>query len=303
MTEALPQQQQQGFAPPDFNKMYFYPSCTSTAGITLDDQLREQSRLNSSFAQNNWTNAQLSGCLPKACQPLPNWPPPAGTGFIYPTLEKKQQELLDLGIATGCSETYALQPPYSQTGVPPTINLSQQPMDLTNPVQCPPTNLAAVSDMSALHEKIPRGTDPYLAARLASSMLNIPMDQLLARRSVNADAGPIKHSESDPDPVPAPAPSPNPYDDPKCELNNADFSLKEVLPCTLNSLKGIFYDFKHWKELPVSSTPSKLKYVFTRDDRIFYLVVVISAILLTIIMLKALFGSSKNKTEVIYAQP
>lgn len=77
-------------------RSYNYPQC-GPWGITLSDELRTQSRLNTAFSQRAWAGAKQDGCLPAPCGTLPTWPPPRGDGFVYPSLSKKPQELLTLG--------------------------------------------------------------------------------------------------------------------------------------------------------------------------------------------------------------
>src|SRR5579872_3672742 len=97
--------------PNDFSKTYQYPNC-GPWGITLDDELRTESRLNASFSQRSWEDARLDGCLPRPGRPLPRWPPPPGKGFIYPTMEKGQTVLQDLGVAKNCPSMYHEEPPF-----------------------------------------------------------------------------------------------------------------------------------------------------------------------------------------------
>lgn len=255
------------------DRTYNFPSC-GPWGVTLDDQLRTESRLNASFSQDAWANAQLTGCLPRPCRPLPNWPPPPGQGFIYPTLEKKPQELLDLGVATGCPETYDLESPFAggcELSLKAAAQRRPPVLDMVNPSECPPNGPRMSGDM---------------AARVASRILGLP-------QPASAQPPPTLPPVDVRDTVPSPS-SPSPYDKEACLLNNSKFSLTEVLPCTWNTIEGIAYDMKHWKDLPKPSTASKLGYVLGRDDRPFYLVLAAVGVVVAILLVRSLFFRSKG---------
>lgn len=248
-------------------------------GITLQDQLRTQSELNASFSQHAWADAQLSGCLPRTCNPLPKWPPPPGEGFIYPTLEKKQQELLDLGVATGCPGIYNLEMPYA-SGDSLTIQAAAQRrppvIDVKNPNECPPSTRLS-GDM---------------AGRVAAKILGLPPpshSQAQAATEVFSDAS-----------APGPAPSPGPYYKEQCILDDRKFHLTEVLPCTWNTVEGIVYDIRHWKQLPRDSTTSKLGYVLGRDDRPFYLAIAAFVVIAVVLLVRAM---TKKRSSLPAASP
>jgi len=242
--------------------------------------------------------------------PLPKWPPPAGEGFIYPTMEKKQQELLDLGVATGCSSIYAQEPPYAQ----PKASFYRPPpgpvIDIVNPNQCPPGG--AVSSGN-----VPAGADPHLASRIAAKILGLPLSQPQLQQPQNPPTalenppvsmirgdfpGDFGDDSNSPAPAPVPAPSPGPYDKSQCLLDNSKFNIGEVVPCTWNTLEGIVYDIQHWKQLPRDGTLNKLQYVFTRDDRIFYLIVVFITFVVVILILRMLLGGGgrSHRSESAY---
>lgn len=70
-------------------RSYEYPNC-GPWGITLNDQLRNTSVLNTTFSQRGWESAKQDGCLPQPSTKLPTWPPPKGVGFVFPTDQKKK---------------------------------------------------------------------------------------------------------------------------------------------------------------------------------------------------------------------
>lgn len=70
-------------------------------GHTINGQIERTAELNVPFDQQQFQEASLNGCLPPPCKAYPSWPPPFGTGFIYPSLQKGTQETL-LGEERGC---------------------------------------------------------------------------------------------------------------------------------------------------------------------------------------------------------
>lgn len=95
---------------------YQYPEC-GPWGITMSDQLRTASRLNTTFSQRSWADAKQDGCLPPPCGKYPSWPPPRNDGFVYPTMQKKPQELLTLGESNaGFEQPWARQAPRQSSG-------------------------------------------------------------------------------------------------------------------------------------------------------------------------------------------
>jgi len=89
----------------------------------------------------------------------------------------------------------------------------------------------------------------------------------------------------------------------KCNLNSSQFSVGELLPCTWNTLQGIMYDLKNWSSLPSTSAGGKFGYVFGRDDRLFYLIVVIVLCVVLFMILKGLLGKPHTATSTVQQQP
>jgi len=252
----------------DLTRSYHAPVSCGPWGITLDDTLRTQSRLNASFDQRSWEDAKLDGCLPRVCNPLPSWPP---QNFIYPSGDgnKKPQELLDLGVATGCPATYALESPYVQGGnytpqaqspsraaPPATNNMILGGMD--NPNQCAPLMNA---DMAARVASKILGTAPPAPQAPPSQpqMVCAPIPPSVAPRGV---AGTLKKSPCAP---------------------------QNLIPCTINSVKGAVYDLSHWNALPGNTFVEKMNYVVGRDNRpIFIIIGLIVAIFVLWLLIKKL---------------
>jgi hypothetical protein len=64
---------------------------------------------------------------------------------------------------------------------------------------------------------------------------------------------------------------------------------KILLPCIKNTLNGIHYDMKNWDNIKDSN---KIYYIFCRDDRWLYLLILFIIIYLFVTMYIYLFGSS-----------
>jgi len=95
-------------------------------------------------------------------------------------------------------------------------------------------------------------------------------------------------------PSPSPSPSADPYYKPKCLINNQAFGIKSIFPCMWNTMQAIFYDFDHWGQLPKSGFGSKLSYTLGRDDRPFYLILWVLAMLIFILILWLIFGGHRR---------
>lgn len=74
---------------------------TGPWGRTISGQIEDTAKFNTAFDNNGWLAATQNGCLPPPCKEFPTYPPPSGTGFIYPTLEKEEQKTL-MGEEKGC---------------------------------------------------------------------------------------------------------------------------------------------------------------------------------------------------------
>jgi len=279
----------------------YYQQGGNPFGVSINDALRIQSQLNASFSQNSWQNAMQDGCLPKVTNPLPSWPPVPKTGFVYPSLgDKKEQTLLDLGVATGCPETYALEAPYASGGQFSWKALAEArgvPLDTVNSNQCPPNGRIASNESRAPNEAMRRTgalNQGDMASRVAAKILGLQPPPSATAPFPSVTGQEMYYSGDTPSPS---VPSPSPYDKPECVLDNPKFSLGEVLPCTWNTVEGIAYDIRHWSQLPKQSFLSKFAYVLGRDDRPFYLILMAVVIILTILILRAiLFGGGRKSS-------
>ena len=235
-------------------------------GTTLNGQLRQNARTLSAFSTRAWEDAKQDGCLPQPCMnPYPDWPPPAGRGFVYPAMEKKNQEILRRGEMKDLIQ----EPPYeTRTESGPAIPTTFCDTD-ESPNQCPNKDMS-----TQLAQKIAMGLfDCNDAGTDACHTWN----QFPA--SAVAAGGIMAEKKTDDE-----------NNEGSCAMNTV--AVMDIYPCVANTLKGIVYDFQHWKELPVAkdTTGEKLKYTFSRDDRPFYILVFIVSLLLIILLLKLIFS-------------
>lgn len=84
-----------------------------------------------------------------------------------------------------------------------------------------------------------------------------------------------------------------------CRLKSEDFTPKSIPSCMVNTVKGIIYDFQHWKQLPKDSFFGKLGYAFGRDDRPFYLGIWLVLFIFFIVILMLLFGKKKSPKVMV----
>jgi hypothetical protein len=135
-------------------------------GGTLNGQIEQTAKLNMPFDQLQYENAKQNGCIPPPCKPYPVWPPPMGTGFIYPTLEKTQQSTL-YGEEKGCWPMAA--PFVDQNPVLPSVNYYED----VNGKQYSPQNILDMYDCMNTPQPINNqcfGYMPYDASYQASSI-------------------------------------------------------------------------------------------------------------------------------------
>ena len=76
----------------------------------------------------------------------------------------------------------------------------------------------------------------------------------------------------------------------------------------INAVRGTMYDLKHWDDLPPvradSTTSESATYILTRDERAYYLSIVVALVIFVIAIILALMAASKPKPKpptVMYA--
>lgn len=89
--------------PTEANETYpsFQQKQAGPFGTTINGQMARAAELHVPFDQNQFEEAKQNGCVQSTCKPYPQWPPPYGTGFIYPSIQKGTQETL-MGQERGC---------------------------------------------------------------------------------------------------------------------------------------------------------------------------------------------------------
>jgi hypothetical protein len=89
--------------PTEANESYpsFQQKQAGPFGTTINGQIARAAELNVPFDQNQFEEAKQNGCMQSTCKAYPQWPPPYGTGFIYPSIQKGTQETL-MGQERGC---------------------------------------------------------------------------------------------------------------------------------------------------------------------------------------------------------
>jgi hypothetical protein len=133
---------------------------------TLNGLMARSAELNTPFDQQQFEEAKQNGCLPPTCNAYPSWPPPYGTGFIYPSLQKGTQETL-LGEERGC---FPMASPFIDSEpILPSVNM---PADNFGGEMYSPSNLLnmynCLNTPQALSNKC-FGYMPYDATYMAAS--------------------------------------------------------------------------------------------------------------------------------------
>ena len=91
-------------------------------GTTINQQIQTASAMNVPFDQQQFEEAKQNGCLQAPCKAYPSWPPPYGTGFIYPSLQKAEQDQI-MGDERGC---FSMASPFIDAEpILPSVNISE----------------------------------------------------------------------------------------------------------------------------------------------------------------------------------
>ena len=259
---------------------------STVCGITVDEQLARNATLNSSFSQRAWEAAKQEGCLACPNRPRPKWPP----NYIYPTSDGRHVEDPVVGadacVGTDNDSTQGaayFQRPQSILPFPPPA-----------PFQGAPTlyNAPAVQPVSAYPGQYQEAnnperllTDADVLRLAAQNPATAAAAQAYIDSHVGDDAGLAAQGKTH---TPSGAIS-------TC----SPITLNQLIPCTWNTLRGVWYDLSHWSELPVP-TDKKWEYVFARDDRPFYLAVAVMALVVVLLVLlllvRLLFGGGRTSS-------
>jgi hypothetical protein len=91
-------------------------------GTTINEQIQTAAAMNVPFDQQQFEEAKQNGCLQAPCKSYPTWPPPYGTGFIYPSLQKVDNEYV-MGDERGC---FPMASPFVDTHpILPSVNIEE----------------------------------------------------------------------------------------------------------------------------------------------------------------------------------
>ena len=135
-------------------------------GSTINEQIKTTAALNVPFDQQQFQEAKQNGCMQAPCKAYPTWPPPFGTGFIYPSLQKGEQTQ-PMGDNRGC---FAMASPFIDVEpILPSVNIEDNyedrdygPAQILNMYDC-------LNTPQPLENKC-FGYMPYDSTYMASSM-------------------------------------------------------------------------------------------------------------------------------------
>lgn len=274
-------------------------------GLRLNDMIARSAEYNVPFDQVQYEEAKLDGCMKEPCAEYPVWPPTKETGFIYPSLEKRNVYDLQgegLGPMTE-SVPYVSQPtletptdnfPENQYSPETILNMDAcqdplQHLDPALPGMCVGSTpfdatIQSMNDQGIYYSGIapsemknrPESCGSQTQEHFSMRPLNVavpkhrPDGDFDGDLSGNLDVD-IKDIDNDdgdslrPTLKPALKPTTQPPTQPTAPMYDVRY-----LPTRMtNTLKGIMYDFSCWDELPKKQ--NRMRWVLTRDDRWFYL--------------------------------
>lgn len=305
---------------PQEGKEYVYPNC-GPWGVTVDQALATQSRLNSTFSETQWQNAKMDGCLPQPGLPYPQWPPPPNT-FIYPTLQKGPTQVLDLGVRESCPQVYKQDPPYQTNAADEypfssLVNYMNQPnqpsvsnvMNFTNPSNCPAIGIQQQPLPPSLSSsQYNEQNQKKIIDNVVRQILHLPpttQQQQQQQESQQQEYNKKKDSENQPINVSSSSSLPLSFSSSasptsssssvSCQLqNNPEYSFSNIFSCLLNTIQGVVYDIGHWKDVPGPTFSQKLSFTFTREDRGIYLLIWVIVLFGLLTLLSSFFTSKKQ---------
>ena len=277
----------------------------SPCGITLNREMVKADNLGTTFSQNAWAAAQEEGCL--GCpNRYPSWPEPA----VRPQLD------IPFQATVGTDPNFAVNDaPYVE---PLSFYPDNYPSSPNNPRGVPGNNPPVVMERNPgtvlphwpQETQQPQAQSQHKAQAQAQAQAQMSHHQPPPQLTNSHHQSPPQLRETGQAPVPAPSPAPVQAPIPAPITAQIQVHHKHNEPNRFvlffqhigNAIRGIIYDIAHWNskhpDVPTDFFPH-LKWVFTRDDRLYRLFYLLSmAVLLTIIIWYALF----HKTEV-YVKP
>lgn len=292
---------------------YEYPNC-GPWGITLNDQLRTTSKLNTTFSQRGWEDAKQDGCLPQPCTKLPSWPPPKGVGFIFPTDQKKPQEIMDLNATEHDCAIGDMAVPFvdahNDTLVGPSIpDLFLDQPGSANQCSVNSTKMGYKDSLELSKEIINAGATGNVsgdslreAAKLHSSSYDHPWNRLdvqATAEEIQAKANTasnyymsITESKQNSDSLNSNSLGGS-YKTSPCNLNSKNFNVESLFKCPWRTLEAAISDFRNWDNLPKKGFFNKLGYILGRDHRSFYWVIWLIWFLLVVIVILLIIQIAK----------
>ena len=289
----------------------------SPCGMTLNREMVKADNLGTTFSQNAWAAAQEEGCL--GCpNRYPSWPEPA----VRPQLD------IPFQAAVGTDPNFAVNDsPYVE---PLSFYPNNYPSSPNNPRGVPGNNPPVVMarNPGTILPNWPQESQDHAQAQAQPNAQN-NAPQISHQAQTNApqifhqpqtNAPQISHQaqanaphisqqslsqqpHQQPSFIQAASPAPNLITSQVREVHKKDTnSFVLFFQHIGNAIRGIIYDLAHWNskhpDVPTDFFPH-LKWVFTRDDRLYRLFYLLSmAVLLTILIWYALF----HQTEVQYVK-
>jgi hypothetical protein len=239
-------------------------------GTTLSQELGRTMRTNTAFSQFAWANAKQEGChYPCPDRKLPSWPPSGE--FIYPTLQKDQQQV------------------QGSTQYDP--NIWDCPGAAPWKTQSPPETSALTCAMTRAHQFLNADRAEKNPIPVVDNESKAAAE--IARSILGGGGGQAKM------PMPMPMPSSSPSHEsvihPSQDGEDDDeYNLRNLFPCIKNTFAGIAYDMANYDRLP---TDNKFEYIVMRDDRYKYVVTTGLLFLFVILLLAAIITSSMQATN------
>lgn len=270
----------------------YHQSYERAKGLNLNQLLDHHAQHNTAFQQHQWEDAKNNPCLPQPCtqtNPFPQWSPPPGKGFIYPS-DSRGQDLTLLGqdptYENGTENAY--QSPYQPVKKPSdTVDYDLSPEGILNMgSQAHPQAInkndrlggfsyEELQNLEKMHHQLPM--EPHDSAVRHFSPL-VSTNHMLTTPPDYTHANHVTE-----------------YFDEKQDTNQTPNQADQFLFNTFQAWKGALYDLQNWDQLP---TENKARWTFCRDDRWKFLL--FTLFLLPLFYLVAWQGThDKNMSMVI----
>lgn len=303
-------------------------------GITLTQELDRTMRTNTAFSQFAWESAKQEGChYPCPERKLPSWPP-CGKFIYPTLQKDGAQKVVGVqnnGSGSCCSvdetvpvdEYGSLQPGKGAADLPWQNNSEDQLTTSIPPLTCGKNNGLFSNEITCAMKR----AQDFLRQRheTKGNQIDGPTTasaaQLIAKSILQGDGGDSEAPQIQPGTVQQKAwpfassressfnnnPDNGPeYGGPReweenennkaTDLDPTDdqYTIKNLLPCILNTYSGIAYDLAHLKELPTNGTDETAQFILLRDDRHKYLIVSFLILLFVLLFIAAIVTTAAN---------